>query len=167
VQVQSSAAFFFPQELPLDAPGMNLDVEFLLREVAQLREVQRRLRFSHCEQELHHFRREFVATFGASLQRNQPCQPSSFEGEVCLIEGGSRKPKFVGGLGNRPAVDMDLAEHLVLDLNDVVPVEEIAVLEQRMAHALRARVEHAVAPQGTLLVGLFWASQHTRVFGRL
>jgi hypothetical protein len=40
---------FFPQELPLDAPGMNLDVEFLLRELAQLREVQRRLRFSHCE----------------------------------------------------------------------------------------------------------------------
>ncbi len=51
---------------------------------------------------------------------------------------------------------MDLAKHLVLELNEVVPVEEIAVLEQRMAHALRARVEHAVAPQGTLLVGLFW-----------
>lgn len=167
MQVGSSAAFFFPQKLPLDAPGMNLDVEFLLREVAQLREVQRRLRFSHCEQELHHFRREFVAAPGTSLQRNQPRQPSLFEGGICLIERGARKPKFVGGLGNRPVVDMDLAEHLVLDLNDVVPVEEIAVLEQRMAHTLRARVEHAVAPQGTLLVGLFWVSRHSRVFGRL
>jgi hypothetical protein len=40
-----SAAFFFPQQLSLDAPGVNLDIEFHLHEGGQLMELQRRFGF--------------------------------------------------------------------------------------------------------------------------
>jgi hypothetical protein len=66
------------------------------------------------------------------------------EGEVGLVERGTGKPKLVGRLGNRTVVDVDLAEHLVLDLKHVVGVEEIAALKQQLAHILRARVERTV-----------------------
>jgi hypothetical protein len=41
---------------------------------------------------------------------------------------------------------MDLSKHLVLDLNHVVRVEEIAVAEKRMSHSLGARIECALMP---------------------
>jgi hypothetical protein len=69
-----------------------------------------------------------------------------FEGGVRLVERGTGKPKLESRPGNRPVVDMDLTEHLVLDLNHIVGVEEIAALEQWMAHILRARIERAVLP---------------------
>jgi hypothetical protein len=62
-----SAAFFFPQQLSLDAPGVNLDVEFLLQEGGQLNEGQRRFGGSLCYQERDHFRRKLVTASGTSL----------------------------------------------------------------------------------------------------
>jgi hypothetical protein len=144
--VQISARFFFPQELPLDAPGVNLDIEIVLYDGRQLNEAQRWFRFSLGYEERHHFRREFVTASGTSLQRDQPGQPSFLEGGIGLVKRGTGKSKLVGRLGNRPVVGMDLAKHLVLDLKQVVGVEEIAALEQRMAHILRASVERAVMP---------------------
>jgi hypothetical protein len=123
---------------------VNLDIEFRFHEGGQLIEVQRGFGFALCYYELHHFQRELVTASGASLQRNQPRQPSLLEGEVGLVERGTGKPKLVGRLGNRTVVDVDLAEHLVLDLKHIVRVEEIAALKQQLAHILRARVERTV-----------------------
>jgi hypothetical protein len=44
-------------------------------------------------------------------------------------------------LGNRPLVHTDLSQHLVFDLNQVVGIEELAVLKQRMDHIFWAQVQ--------------------------
>jgi hypothetical protein len=41
---------------------------------------------------------------------------------------------------------MDLPKHFVLDLNQIVRIEKVAAMKQRMAHILRARIEHTALP---------------------
>src|SRR5947209_4176303 len=141
--IRISAPFFFPQQWPLDAPRVNLDEELSLCKLGQLREAQRWLRFLLRHEEGHYCRRKFVAALRTALQRCQPRQSGFGKTELGLIEGGAGEPKLPCSLRNRLVVDMDLPEHLVLDLNHVVGIEKVAALEQRMVHILRTRVERA------------------------
>ena len=52
---------------------------------------------------------------------------------------------------------MNLAEHLVLDLKQVVGVEEIAVLKQRVSDRFGSRIERAMSAEGlALLLAVGW-----------
>src|SRR6266446_8416079 len=138
-----SAAFFFPQKLSLDAAGMHLQVEVLLHRFRQLSETQRRLRSLLLGYEFHHFRGELVTASRTTLPRKQSGQAALLESEFGLVERWPRETKFFGRLGNRPLVYTDLAQHLVFHLDQVVGIEELAVLEQWMGHILRGlKVPH-------------------------
>src|SRR5580704_9846653 len=161
-RVPGLATFFFPQKLPFDAAGVHLNMKVLLHQVGQLSEAQRRLPHSLCHQELDHLSGELVTTSRTPLQGNQPRQPSFLERRLRLIERGPGKTKLVGRLRNRVVVDMDLPEHLVLHLVQVVGIEEVAVLKQGMEYILRTKVEGAVSPQGGLLVRIRLAPRHSQ-----
>ena len=66
------------------------------------------------------------------------------------------------GLADGTIVDVNLTQHLVLDLHQVVGIEEVAVAKQRMADGFRMRIECAVtAKRLTLLrlVGWWWSQR--------
>jgi hypothetical protein len=138
-------------------------MEVLLHQLCQPSDAQRRLGCSLLHQKLHNLHVQFVAASWASLQRNQAGQPGLLEGGLRMIERGAREPEGLRRLRNRMVVDLDLPEHLVLHLDHVVGVEEVAVLKQRMAHILGTRVERALLSQSLpfVLVGLLL--RHSRL----
>jgi hypothetical protein len=168
-----SLAFFFPQKLALDAAGMHPQIELLFHRFRELSETQRRVRGPLLGHELHHLRSELVAASRTALPGQQSGQATLLESEFGLIERRPRETKLLGRLGNRPLVHTDLSQHLVFYLDQVVGIEELAVLKQRMGHILRAGVEGSVLPQGSLFVGVVvFHSRHSRlgpvsVLGRL
>jgi len=60
---------------------------------------------------------------------------------VGLVIGGAGKTKGLGALADREVVDPDPAQHLVLDLNQIVGIEEIGVPEEFVGDILRATIQ--------------------------
>ncbi len=75
---------------------------------------------------------------------NQPCQTLLRYGLAGLIERRPRQPEGRGSIGHGRMVDLDAAKHLVSDLQQVVRIEEVVSLEQRIGDSVRMRVEHAL-----------------------
>ena len=63
------------------------------------------------------------------------------EGDLGLIERWPRKAKRRGRFGNRTAFFLDTTQHLVLDLNHIPRIEELAGSEKLVGHVFRAWVE--------------------------
>lgn len=74
-----------------------------------------------------------------------------------LIKGGARESEIVRSFADGLLIDVNLAEHLVLDLQQVVGIEEIAVLKQRMSDRFGLRIERAMPAEGlALLLAVGW-----------
>src|SRR6516165_11232431 len=73
-------------------------------------------------------------------------QPLALKIQLGLIVSRARKSKGGSRLTDRLLLDLDAAQHLVLDLDQVVGIEELALLEQRIPHLLRARMQTSLSP---------------------
>ena len=81
-------------------------------------------------QEVHDLVGQLVRFLGSALVRHKTTQAALFEGRLGLIERWSRETKCGGRLGNRTAFFLHTAKHLVLDLNEIPHIEELARFEQ-------------------------------------
>ena len=96
---------------------------------------------------------EFVRTFRSAFAREKSGQ--AFALEQCLgdVERRPGYAKGVGGVDDRAAFFLDAAQHLVLDLDHVVRVEERTVLKKRIGHVAGARMGGAVVAESFLTAG--------------
>ncbi len=124
-----SRAFFLPQQLALDAARMHLNLEPFPDGLGQLLRGQGRICGSLLGNELQNLGGQLVAALRATLVRNQAEQTVLLKGCLRLIERRARKPESVGGLADGAFVDVNLAQHLVLDLHPVGGIEEVAAVK--------------------------------------
>lgn len=96
---------------------------------------------------------EFVRTFRSALAREKSGQAFAFEQCLGDVKRGSGYAKGVSGVDDRAAFFPDAAQHLVLDLNHVVRVEERTVVKKRVGHVARARMGGAVVAESFLTAG--------------
>lgn len=96
---------------------------------------------------------EFVWTFRSALAREKSGQ--AFALEQCLgdVKRGSGYAKGVGGIDDRAAFFLDAAQHLVLDLDHIVRIEERTVVKERFGHVAGARMGGAVVAESFLTAG--------------
>ena len=124
---------------------MHRESEFGLDHPSQGPRTQRWLLREARFDEGYNLGRELVRALGATPARQQACDTFLGEGGFGLVEGWTRHPIHCGGLGFGRALVGDLSQHLVLDLDEIVGVEEAADLELRGVDSL------GMAIQGTLL----------------
>src|SRR5262249_51744353 len=91
--------------------------------------------------EVHNLAGQLVRFFGSTLVRHQTSQAALVEGRLSLIERWSRETKCGCRLGNRTAFFLHTAKHLVLDLNEIPHIEELAGFEQLVGDIVWTRVE--------------------------
>ncbi len=97
--------------------------------------------------EFHDGFRELVGTPRARPSGDQPRQPLIFEGRLSLVESGPREAEGRSRLRDRLSVDPHSAEHLVLDLDQVAGIEELAGLKPFVGDGLGTGIEHSVLGQ--------------------
>ena len=83
-----------------------------------------------------------------ALARHQPWQALALEQLLSDIEDRAGQAKGLGRLHHWTALLLDAAQHLVLDLHQIVRIEECAVAKKRIAHSLGARVGGTLCAQG-------------------
>lgn len=136
-----------PQQLALDAARVHLDLESFPDGLGQLRRRQGGVCGSLPGNEHHYFGSQFVAALRAALVRKQAEKSVLVKRCLRLVERRTGKSAGVRRLADRVLVDVNLAQHLVLDLHQVVGIEETAVVEQGIDDGFRMRVERAVTPK--------------------
>src|ERR1700752_3317245 len=97
-----------------------------------------------------------TSSAGGAALRCAPTSSSTLWIRLCLglVERRAREPAGLGGFADWSLVDVDQSQHLVLDLQQVVGIEELAAREQGVRDAGRTRVQRGVLPQDLLLVVL-------------
>jgi hypothetical protein len=126
-----------PQQAPLNAPRVHLNPEPLVDGLGRLLGGERGIDGSLLGDKLHHLGGEFVPTSWAAFVQKQAEYAVPLKRGPSLIERRAEEAEGVGGLADRTLVDVNLAQHLVLDLHQVVGVEEAAVVKQRMGDGSR------------------------------
>ena len=91
--------------------------------------------------ELDYLLGQFVTLFGPAFVRNQAGQPRLLEGCLRLIKRRPGKAERCRRLADRVPVFLDATQHLVLDLNQVVGVEELAVVKELVVDSVRVWIE--------------------------
>jgi len=94
---------------------------------------------------LHHFVGKFVSSLGATFAGKEAENSLLLKHRLGLVEGWTGEPEGSCGIADGIFLDLDLTQYLVLDLEQIVGVEELVVLEQRMGDGLRPGIESAVA----------------------
>src|SRR5262249_58556461 len=84
---------------------------------------------------------KLVSALGAPLVGQQSGQAALLEAHLRLVKRRPGEAKFARGFRNRPLFHADLAQHLVLDLQQVVGIEEVAGLKEWMSYLLRTGIE--------------------------
>src|SRR5262249_43432970 len=92
---------------------------------------------------------EFVGVTGSGSLRDQAGQAGAVVERLGLIEDGTGEPERLSHLGDGGPLDVNAAQHLVLDLYQVARVEELAAEEPGVGHLL------GVGIQDTLLTERF------------
>src|SRR5579863_1552941 len=133
---------------------MNREAKLFLDGLCELRRGQRSIGCLDSADELHDLGSQLVAAARSALFWKQARQAGLLKRGPGLIE---RRPGESKGFRRRTdglLVDSDLTEHLVLDLDQVLRVEEIAVLKQLVLYILRARVENPLLAERLAFEGL-------------
>ena len=133
---------------------MNGNVEVFLNCGSQLGHTQRGLFGSQLLHISEHFGSQLVCFPRPTLFGNQPEQSPVLKIQFGLVIGGARKPKRGGRLADGFLLDLDRAQHLVLHLDQVVGIEELALLEQWISHLLRVRIQASLPPKRFVLARL-------------
>lgn len=146
-----------PQQLALDAARVHLNLEPLADGLGQLLGSQGSIHSSLLSNERHNLAGQLVAALRTAFERNQAEESFLLKGCLRLIKRRARKSEGVGGLADGSFVDVNLAQHLVLDLHEIVGIEEVAVLEQRIGDSFWMRVESAVTAERLVFgLGVGW-----------
>src|SRR6266568_5517820 len=124
-----SLSFFFRPQAPLNAARIHLNPESLLDGLDQLFRSERRIFDSLLGDKLHHLVGEFVSRLRTAFLRKQAGYSVLLKRRLCLVERGARETEGTRRLADGVLVDVNLTQHLVLDLQQVVGIEEIAVLK--------------------------------------
>jgi hypothetical protein len=82
------------------------------------------------------FLRDFVPTARATLSGEQSCYPFALVVSRNLIKGWPGKPKRSNSIADGLILHVDLAKHLVLDLNQISGVEKIAFAKQGISYGM-------------------------------
>src|SRR5712691_8622711 len=100
------------------------------------------------EQDSHRFVVELVGPLRPALAWQQSRQALALEQCLSDIEDRAGQTKCLGCLHHRTIFLLDAAQHLVLDLHQIVRIEERALLEERIGNSLRVRMAGALCAQG-------------------
>ena len=92
-------------------------------------------------QKIQYRSRQLVGSMGTGLLRNQSSQTILLDGGLGLIKRGPRESGFVRRQADRGLFGLDPPQHLVLDLDQIVGIEEAVVLEQRRSDRFGVRVQ--------------------------
>src|SRR6202521_1369713 len=92
----------------------------------------------------HDLRIELVGPFGAARFGQQPRYALAQERRFGLVERRARHAEQDGGLYLRGPIDTEVAQHLVLGLDQIAGIEELARLEQRCVYAFGMRIENTL-----------------------
>jgi len=129
----------------LDAARVHLNLEPFPDGLGQLLRSPGSICGSLLGHELHHLGGQLVAALRAALVRKQAEESVLLKGCLRLIKRWTGKPEGIRGLADGVFVEMNLAQHFVLYLHQVVGIEEVAAVEQGKGDSLRMRVESAMA----------------------
>jgi len=134
-------------QLTVDAARVNRDTEALCNSIGQLGGGDPRLGELNSCHKLHLFLPQLVSGSRSPFVWQQTGETRLLKSCLCLIERGSREAKRFGGLADRLLVDLYLAQHLVLDLQQVFRIEELAVSKTFVLHVLWSRIQNALLPE--------------------
>ena len=143
--------FFLPRQMPFDRAPMHGHTKLLLNACDQFGDGQRWRCRAVLEDELQNGGREFVRSVRAALAGNQSREALLRNRLLGLVEHRTRQPERCCRLRDGSFVDLDAAKHLVLDLEQVVRIEELPGLEQRIRDSLRMRIEDALVAKALKL----------------
>lgn len=87
------------------------------------------------DEDSHRFVVELVGLFRSALAWQQSWQTLALEQCLSDIENRARHAKGLGSLDNRTPILLDAAQHLVLDLHQIVRIEERTVAKERIGYA--------------------------------
>jgi len=127
-------------QLAVDAARVNRDTETLCDPVGQLGTGDPRFGELKLCHKLHLFRPQLVPGSWPSFLWQQTGEARLLKSCLGLIERWPREAKRLGGLADRLFFDLYLPQHLVLDLQQVFPIEELAVLKALVMNILRPRI---------------------------
>lgn len=143
---------FFSLHQPPQCPRVKVDGESLGDRLGQFAIAKFGSFSTLAADERSHFRGDLARALGTRPPWQQTVQPSPLKGRVGEIESLSAEAEASCSFGHRQPVHMMAAQHLVLDLDQVVGIEERRVLaEKRILHPFGAGVVQA-AGFGPLLV---------------
>src|SRR5262249_426075 len=87
------------------------------------------------DEDSHRFVVELVGLFRSALAWQQSWQTLALEQCLSDIENRARHAKGLGSLHNRTPILLDAAQHLVLDLHQIVRIEERTVAKERIGYS--------------------------------
>jgi len=96
---------------------------------------------------------EFVWAFRSAFAREKSGEAFALEQRLSDVERGAGYAKGVSGVHDRPSFFLYAAQHLVLDLDHVVRIEERTVVKERVGHVARAGMGGAVVAESFLTAG--------------
>ena len=105
-----------------------------------------------------HVGAQLVRASRPALLRQQAGQAGLRKRGLRLIKGRTRKAEGLGGRGDGRAIDLDAAQHLVLDLHGIPSVEEGLLIEEGIPHGVRVRMQRALGAQRRCFA--VWAPGH-------
>jgi hypothetical protein len=113
---------------------MDREVELLSKQLRERGGPEHRVAKLVLEEEIDDGVGELVGVSRAWALRDQARQAGAVVERLGLIEHGTGKPERLGDRGDRGPLDVNAAEHLVLDLHEIARVEELAAVEQGVGH---------------------------------
>ena len=139
--------FFLAQQLAIDAARVDRDAKTLCDSFGQMSTGDVRIGRAELRNEIHQFRRQFVPGSRPAFLWQQTGESGFSKSCLCLIERRSREAECFGGLTDWLVFDIDQPKHLVFDLQQVLPVEELALVEALVNDVFRTRVQRPLTPQ--------------------
>lgn len=128
-------------QLTVDAARVNRDAEALCDSLGQLRTGDPRLGGSELCHKLHKLVRQLVPGPRTAFAWQQPSETSFLKGCLRLIERRTREAEPLCCLADRLLVDFHLPQHLVLHLQQIFRIEEVAAPKSLVPDVLGARIQ--------------------------
>lgn len=140
--VMTGVFFLLTQEgpkSPQDAAWMRLDAKSALEKRRQFLSSERPPGLlDRIEEKGDGFFVEFVWAFRSAFAREKSGEAFALEQRLGDVERGAGYAKGVSGVHDRPSFFLYAAQHLVLDLDHVVRIEERTVVKERFSDGGRA-----------------------------
>src|SRR5947209_4145760 len=143
-----SSRSFFSSDSALDRPGVDVEVELLPNQLCEFARSHGLPRDELLLDECQCLAPKLVGAMGTALLRHQPGKAGFVKAGLGLVVRRSRHPVFLGDGADRRVVDRDTAQHLVLDLNDVVRIEELVLVKLRIPNIFRDWVQRPLLAEG-------------------